>query len=68
MKFPWSKPKPTLEQDAMEEATLLDRDILKRELEVIDAQFKVQAQHAKKAFILNWLQRDTPRSLTQDRS
>lgn len=68
MKFPWSKPKPTLEEEAMEEALLLDRDILNRELAIIDAQFKVQAQHAKKAFIMDWLQRDTPRPLTQDRS
>lgn len=63
MKFPWVKPKPSLEEVALEEAMLLDRDILNRELKIIDDQFKVQAQHAKKQFIMDWLQRDTPRTI-----
>lgn len=63
MKLPWSKPKPSIDQEAMDEAMLLDRDILERELNLIDAQFKMQAQRAKKEHLLEWLQRDKPRVL-----
>lgn len=63
MKLPWSKPKPSIDQEAIDEAMLLDKDILERELNLIDAQFKMQAQRAKKEHLLEWLQRDKPRVL-----
>ena len=50
----------TPEDDAIEEAQLLDADILRRELDMIDAQHKINAQRAKKDFIVTWLMRDTP--------
>lgn len=62
MKLPWSK-KQTLEEEVIDEAILLDRDILERELNLIDAQFKMQAQRAKREYLLEWLQRDKPRVL-----
>lgn len=55
--------KPTVEENAMQEAELLDRDILNRELHLIDAHFKIEAQKAKKAFLIDWLVRDTPKSI-----
>ena len=50
----------TPEDEAIEEAHLLERDILARELQMIDDQCKIAAQRAKRDFIVSWLQRDMP--------
>jgi hypothetical protein len=51
------KPKPSLQEEAMQDALNLERDILDRELRMIDHQFAVDALRAKKAHLLRWLQR-----------
>lgn len=50
----------TVEEEAAMEAMLLDRDILEKELAIIDAQHKVAAQRQKMEHIANWLVRDKP--------
>lgn len=57
-------PEPTADENALEEAQLLERDILNRELDLIDQQHKIMAQRAKQAFIITWLQRDKPQSFS----
>lgn len=63
LKFYGIDRKPTHEEAVMSEARLLDKDILERELALIDAHFKIEAQKCKKQFLLDWLQRDTPKSV-----
>ena len=50
----------SVEEEAAMEAMLLDRDILEKDLAIIDAQHKVAAQRAKLEHIANWLVRDKP--------
>lgn len=50
-------PQQELEQEAADEAVLLDRDILERELRLIDDQHKRDSLEAQKRFITNWLSR-----------
>lgn len=58
-----NRKQPTVDENATEEAQLLERDILNRELQLIDDQFKINAQRAKQDHIINWLSRDKPQVL-----
>ena len=59
IKWPWT-PKPTLDEDAITAAENLEREILKQDLQLIDDQFKLNAQRAKQNHIIAWLNRDKP--------
>lgn len=62
IKWPWHKPNPqsAVEQmisDVAEESVLLSKDIVTRELNLIDAQHKLAAQQEKLSWILKYLDR-----------
>lgn len=44
-----------LQDEIKEEAEILNRDILVRELQLIDDQHKIMAARAKQVFLGNWL-------------
>ena len=50
------KPKPTLFDDAAKEAEALEREILKNEIELIEKQFALDCDKAKRTHIVSWLQ------------
>lgn len=50
------KPKPTLFDDAAKEAETLEREILKNEIILIEKQFALDCDKAKRAHIVSWLQ------------
>lgn len=54
-----------LEDEIKEEAELLNRDILVRELQLIDDQHKIMAARAKQVFLGNWLLNANPGSRTE---
>ena len=56
---------PTHEQTMIEEANLLEQSILARQLNIIDAQFKVQAEDAKRSHIITWLQSRKPITISE---
>jgi len=47
-----------LQEEIKEEAELLNRDILVRELQLIDDQHRIMAARAKQVFLGNWLLQD----------
>lgn len=49
-------PKPTLADEMREEAELLERDTVERELRLIDDQYKVAANRAKATYLLKSLE------------
>lgn len=53
-----AKPKPTLEEEMREEAELLHRDTISRELRLIDDKYKIAANRAKAKYLLE--QADRP--------
>jgi hypothetical protein len=53
-KFRWIKRQPTLEESAKQELELLDKSILERELNLIDLKAKLNAEIAKREFIVKW--------------
>lgn len=50
-------PKPTLEDEALQDAKDLEEQILNDELVAIDHRFKIDAHRAKQAHLLRWLER-----------
>lgn len=62
----WTKPKiQPLEDDVREEAESIERDLLTKELDVIERQHRLNAQRAKYEFLASWMAaraRQVPRS------
>lgn len=54
-----AKPKPTLEDEMQEEADLLHKDTISRELRLIDDKFKISANRAKAKYLLEQIDRPT---------
>lgn len=52
-----AKPKPTLQEEMKEEAELLHRDTVNRELQLIDDKYKIAANRAKARFLLEQIDR-----------
>lgn len=46
------KPKPTLQDEMLEEARLINRDTVERTLRLIDDEHKIKANKAKAAYLL----------------
>lgn len=55
MRFLWKKPTPSLKDVLTQESELLNKDIMERQLNMIDAQNKLNAQIAKQQLIEGWL-------------
>ena len=53
-----AKPKPTLEDEMREEADLLHKDTISRELHLIDDKFKIAANRAKAKYLLEQIGKD----------
>lgn len=52
----WTKPKVVpLEDEVMQEVEDLQRDLLTKELDVIDRQHQLNAQRAKYQFLASWM-------------
>lgn len=49
------EPKPTLSQELAEEAELLNRDTISRELKLIDDECKILANQRKAEYLLNMI-------------
>lgn len=54
-----------LQDEIKEEAEMLNRDILVRELQLIDDQHKIMAARAKQVFLGNWLLNANPGAGTE---
>lgn len=54
-----------LQDEIKEEAEILNRDILVRELQLIDDQHKIMAARAKQVFLGNWLLNANPGAGTE---
>lgn len=52
-----AKPKPSLGEEMREEAELLHRDTINRELKLIDDKFKIAANRAKAKYLLEEIDR-----------
>ena len=50
------KPKPSLEDEAIQDARDLEEQILHDELKLIDQRFRIDAHRAKQARLIAWLQ------------
>lgn len=59
----YKKPEGSVDDNAIDEARLLERDILNRELELIEKEYKIKAQRAKQEHIIAWLKRPKPKCL-----
>jgi hypothetical protein len=55
-----NKDSGTLENDVIRETELLERDIINRELDRINIEYKLKAQRAKHNYLIQWLSRDVP--------
>jgi hypothetical protein len=55
MRSLWKKPTPSLKDILIQESELLNKDIMERQLNMIDAQNKLNAQIAKQQLIESWL-------------
>lgn len=53
-----AKPKPTLAEEMREEADLLHKDTISRELRLIDDKFKIAANRAKAKYLLEQIGTD----------
>lgn len=58
-RFRWIKRQPTLEESAKQELELLEKSILERELNLIDAKAKLAAEVSKHQFIQQWFRSRT---------
>jgi hypothetical protein len=57
------KPKPSLEDEVLQDAKDLEEQILHDELKHIDQRYRIEAHRAKKHHLIEWLQRqDRPQS------
>lgn len=54
-----AKPKPTLHEEMQEEADLLHKDTISRELRLIDDKFKIAANRAKAKYLLQQIDTTT---------
>ena len=52
-----------LRKDVEEESANLERQILTRDLQIIDDQYRLQGEIAKRQRLLDWLNRDLPKVL-----
>lgn len=54
-----AKPKPSLQEEMQQEADLLHRDTINRELRLIDDKYKIAANRAKATYLLEQIQQPT---------